>query len=140
MSEFNLLLTCFIAQLVEHHTGTAEDMGSNPIEASDFFLSFLCNCKVHFHFYSLSTVYIAHNPSNLQRYNLPIPLGGTPGTGNSPGLFAQGGTEDGLILPLSVGRGTGVLIRGLGALAHGGGPEGGVSRLEFCNKTNTDLL
>ena len=94
-------------------------------------LKLLHNCKVHFHFYSLSTVYIAHNPSNLQRYNLPIPLGGTPGTGNSPGLFAQGGTDDGLILPLSVGRGTGVLIRGLGALAHGGGPEGGVSRLEF---------
>ena len=44
----------FIAQLVEHRTGIAEVMGSNPIEASDFFseLSLLHNCKDQFHFYT----------------------------------------------------------------------------------------
>ena len=46
----------FIAQLVEHRISIAEAMGSNPVEASDFFfLGFLCNCEDHFHFYSLST-------------------------------------------------------------------------------------
>ena len=41
----NSLLTYqqrLIAQLVEHRTGIAEVMGSNPIEA--FFVDFLCNC------------------------------------------------------------------------------------------------
>ena len=39
--KMNSHLTCsrggFIAQSVEHHTGIAEVMGSNPVEASDFF-------------------------------------------------------------------------------------------------------
>ena len=34
----------FIAQLVEHHTGIAEVMGSNPIEALIFFRLLLSNC------------------------------------------------------------------------------------------------
>ena len=43
----------------------------------------------------------------------------------------------GLTLPLSVGRGTGVLMRGLGALAHGGGgPDGGAFWLELCKARN----
>ena len=50
--KFNSLLTCFrrgfIAQLVEHHTGIAEVMGSNPVEASELFLGFLCNCLSRF--------------------------------------------------------------------------------------------
>ena len=47
-----IYLTCFwrgfIAQLVEHRTGIAEVMSSNPIEASDFFLGFICNCLSYF--------------------------------------------------------------------------------------------
>ena len=39
----------FIAQ-VERHTGITEVMALNPIEASDFFLGFVCNCEDHFHF------------------------------------------------------------------------------------------
>ena len=42
--KLNSLLTCFqrgfIAQLVEHRTGIAEVMGSNPVEASYFFWAF----------------------------------------------------------------------------------------------------
>ena len=34
----------FIAQLVEHRTGIAEVMGSNPIEALIFFWLLLSNC------------------------------------------------------------------------------------------------
>ena len=33
-----------VAQSVEHCTGIAEVMGSNPVGASDFFLGFICNC------------------------------------------------------------------------------------------------
>ena len=44
--KLNLQLTCsrggFIAQSVEHRTGIAEVMGLNPVEASDFFLGFVC--------------------------------------------------------------------------------------------------
>ena len=49
----------FIAQLVEHHTGIAEMMGSNPVEALIFFFRLLLsNClnwkftvmiTLHFH-------------------------------------------------------------------------------------------
>ena len=50
--KLNSQLTCshggFIAQSVEHRTGIAEVMGSNPIEASDFFLGFVCNCLSYF--------------------------------------------------------------------------------------------
>ena len=50
--ELNLHLTCFqrgfIAQLLEHRTGIAEVMATNPVEASDFFLGFLCNCLSYF--------------------------------------------------------------------------------------------
>ena len=38
----------FIAQSVEHRTSTAEVMGSNPVEASEFFLGFICNCLSYF--------------------------------------------------------------------------------------------
>ena len=38
----------FIAQSVEQRTGIAEVMGSNLVEASDFFLGFLCNCLSYF--------------------------------------------------------------------------------------------
>ena len=31
-------------KLVEHRSGIAEVMGSNPVKASEFFLGFLCNC------------------------------------------------------------------------------------------------
>ena len=45
--KLNSHLTCFrrgfIAQLVEHRTGIAEVMGSNPVEASDFFWPFFTN-------------------------------------------------------------------------------------------------
>ena len=34
----------FIAQLVEHRTGIAQVMGSNPVEVSELFLGFVCNC------------------------------------------------------------------------------------------------
>ena len=48
----NSHLTCFrrgfIAQMVEHRTGIAEVMGSNPVGASDFFLGFICNCLSYF--------------------------------------------------------------------------------------------
>ena len=33
-----------VAQLVEHRTGIAEVMGSNPVGASEFLLGFLCYC------------------------------------------------------------------------------------------------
>ena len=39
--QLTLLLMCgFIAQLVEHHTGIAEVIGSNPVEALIFFSGF----------------------------------------------------------------------------------------------------
>ena len=38
----------FIDQSVEHRTGIAEVMGSSPIEASEFFLGFICNCLSYF--------------------------------------------------------------------------------------------
>ena len=38
----------FIAQSVEHRTGIAEVMGSNPVGASEFFLGFICNCLSYF--------------------------------------------------------------------------------------------
>ena len=50
--KLNSLLTCyergFIAQLVEHRTGIAEVMGSNPVGASECFLGFICNCLSYF--------------------------------------------------------------------------------------------
>ena len=46
--KLNSHLTCFqqgfIAQSVEHRTGITDVMGSNPVEASEFFLGLLCNC------------------------------------------------------------------------------------------------
>ena len=48
----NSHLTCFrrsfIAQSVEHCTGIAEVMGSNPVGASEFFLGFICNSLSYF--------------------------------------------------------------------------------------------
>ena len=50
--KLNSHLTCFqwgfIAQLVEHCTGIVEDMGPNPVGASEFFLGFICNCLSYF--------------------------------------------------------------------------------------------
>ena len=43
--QLTLLPMCgFIAQLVEHCTGIAEVMGSNPVEALIFFRLLLSNC------------------------------------------------------------------------------------------------
>ena len=45
LDKLTLLPVCgFIAQLVEHHTGIAEVMGSNPIVQSPDFLRLLFNC------------------------------------------------------------------------------------------------
>ena len=45
LNKLTLLPTCgFIAQLVEHRTGIAEVMGSNPVEALIFFRLLLSNC------------------------------------------------------------------------------------------------
>ena len=45
LNELTLLSMCgFIAQLVEHRTGIAEVMGSNPVEALIFFRLLLSNC------------------------------------------------------------------------------------------------
>ena len=46
--KLNSQMTCsrrgFIAQLVEHHNGIAEVMGSDSVGASEFILGLLCNC------------------------------------------------------------------------------------------------
>ena len=34
----------FIDQLVEQRSGITEVIGSNPVEASELFLDFICNC------------------------------------------------------------------------------------------------
>ena len=48
--KLNSHLTCFqggfIAQLVEHHTGIAEVMGSNPVGASECFWALFVSAKV----------------------------------------------------------------------------------------------
>ena len=45
LNKLTSLPTCgFIAQLVEHRTGIAEVMGSNPVEALIFFRLLLSNC------------------------------------------------------------------------------------------------
>ena len=45
LNKLTLLPMCgFIAQLVEHRTGIAEVMGSNPVEALIFFRLLLPNC------------------------------------------------------------------------------------------------
>ena len=36
------------SQSVEHRTGITEVMGSNPVETSEFFLGFICNCLSYF--------------------------------------------------------------------------------------------
>ena len=54
LNKLTLLPMCdFITQLVEHRTGIAEVMGSNPIEALIFFRLLLSNClnwKITLHF------------------------------------------------------------------------------------------
>ena len=51
LNKLTLLPMCgFIAQSVEHRTGIAEVMGSNPVEALTFFRLLLSNClnwKIH---------------------------------------------------------------------------------------------
>ena len=57
-----LLIKCILSPWRLHisvGTGIAEVMGLNPVEASDFFLGFVCNCLScfttdHFHFYVFS--------------------------------------------------------------------------------------
>ena len=45
LNKLTLLPMCgFIAQLVEHRTGIAEVMGSNPVEALIFFRLLLSSC------------------------------------------------------------------------------------------------
>ena len=45
LNKLTLLPMCgFIAQLVEHRTGIAEVVGSNPVEALIFFRLLLSNC------------------------------------------------------------------------------------------------
>ena len=60
--KLNSHLTCFQrgfkAQLVEHSTSIAELMGSNPIEASDFFLGFVYNCLSCFTTATITFTYI----------------------------------------------------------------------------------
>ena len=50
--KFNSHLTCFqrglTGHLVEHRTGIAEVMGSNPVGASESFLGSICNCLSYF--------------------------------------------------------------------------------------------
>ena len=64
--KLNSHLTCFrrgfIAQLVEHRTGIAEVMGSNPLKCQNFFWALfvtasLHNCEDLFHLYPLSAVH-----------------------------------------------------------------------------------
>ena len=65
-----LLPMCgFIAQLVEHRTGIAEVMGSNPVEALIFFRLLLSNClnwkftamiTLHFHLLPQFQMWIDH--------------------------------------------------------------------------------
>ena len=71
--KLNSLLTCFneASQLsiFSIGTGIAQVIGSNPVEASDFFSDFFSglslqllklhhNCEDHLHFYSLAAVHI----------------------------------------------------------------------------------
>ena len=75
--KLNSHLTCFqqgfIAQSVEHRTGIAEGMGSNPIGASEFLLGFICNSFIteritFIYLYSLSTVHsydLYHNTHHV---------------------------------------------------------------------------
>ena len=72
--KLNSHLTCFqrgfTAQLVEFRTGIAEVMGSNPIEVSECFLGYLCNClscvttakitltSILYHKHTMHTLYI----------------------------------------------------------------------------------
>ena len=49
LSHLTCFLRGFIAQSVDwHRTGIAEIMGPNPVEASEFFLGFICNCLSYF--------------------------------------------------------------------------------------------
>ena len=73
----------FIAQLVEHRTGIAEVMGSNPVEALIFFRLLLSNClnwkftamiTLHFHLipqykYELFFIYISHDFTAREEMN-----------------------------------------------------------------------
>ena len=66
----------FIAQLVEHRTGIAEVMGSNPVEALIFFRLLLSSCLNWKKIYcddhtSLSETFsvINHNQKKLLAYN-----------------------------------------------------------------------
>ena len=63
--KLNSHLTCFrrgfIAQSVEHRTGIAEVMGSNPVGVSEFFLGFLCNCLSYFTAAEISVTSLIYN-------------------------------------------------------------------------------
>ena len=49
------------SSVVEHHTGIAEVMGSNPVGASEFFLGFICNCLSCFTTAKISFTSIIYN-------------------------------------------------------------------------------
>ena len=67
--KLNSHLTCFrrgfTAQSVEHRTGTAEVMGSNPVGASEFFLGLICNYLSYF-----TTAKISFTSINTLVHNL----------------------------------------------------------------------
>ena len=44
----DLLPSRLHSSVVEHRTGIAKVMGSNPVGASEFLLGFICNCLIYF--------------------------------------------------------------------------------------------
>ena len=67
-------MTCFwqgfVAQSVEHRTGIAEVMGSNPIGASEFFLGFICNCLSYFTTAKISFTFILYPQFTHDLYHM----------------------------------------------------------------------
>ena len=66
----SLTMCGFIAQLVEHRTGTAEVTGSNPVEALILFRLFLSNC--------LKRKIYCDDLSSLEFIVLPLESTGNP--------------------------------------------------------------
>ena len=86
-SQTELALNLLLARLVEHCTGIAEVMGSNPIGASEFLLGFICNRLSYFintrvTFTCILYPQCTHNlyhihftsPSSYNRYKLNLHL------------------------------------------------------------------
>ena len=72
--ELSLHLTClqrgFIAQLLEHCAGVTEVMGLNFVGASEFFLSFICNCFSYFITVRISCVLYPECTHNYDLYHI----------------------------------------------------------------------